>query len=80
MIDIVSPHIKPRPVLTSERPPSEPGAIGLWVCRDLIFTTKVRETAEALGDRILVASDESLAIALIGMRHSRATGIRDQAL
>jgi hypothetical protein len=59
------PRHEPQPVPTPEPSSAEPGLTGLLLCRDLIFTTKVKGTAEALGYRILVASDQSLAVSLI---------------
>jgi CheY-like chemotaxis protein len=44
---------------------SVPAPAGLLLCRDLIFTSKVKGTAEALGYRILVTSDQSAALSLI---------------
>jgi hypothetical protein len=65
------PHIEPQLVPGAELspPPTEP--TGLLLCRDLIFTTKVKGTAEALRYRIVVASDQSLAISLIEKWHPR---------
>ncbi len=44
---------------------TEAAAIGLLLSRDLIFTTKVNQTAAALGYRVLSAGDTSLARSLI---------------
>jgi hypothetical protein len=41
------------------------------LCRDLIFTTKVKETAASLGFQMLVASDELLAKSLIETQRPR---------
>ena len=65
------PRTEPQPVPTPDPSSSEPRPTGLLLCRDLIFTTKVRGTAEALGYRILVASDESLVTSLIERWHPR---------
>jgi hypothetical protein len=65
------PRQKSQPVPSSEPPLAEPGPIGLLLCRDLIFTTKVRGTAEELGYQILVASEESLVMSLIERWHPR---------
>jgi hypothetical protein len=53
------------PASASVFTPIEPGPLGLLLCRDLIFTTKVKGTAAALGYQILVASDLPLAKSLI---------------
>jgi hypothetical protein len=54
---------EPKPVLP---PTSAPfGLTGLLLCRDLIFTTKVKATAAELGYPILVASAESQAKLMI---------------
>lgn len=50
---------------------TEPAPAGLLLCRDLIFTSKVKGTAEALGYRILVTSDQSAALSLIEKWHPR---------
>jgi hypothetical protein len=63
--DMEAPRNESQPVRTPEPSPAEPGPIALLLCRDLIFTTKVKGTAEALSYRILVASDESLVASLI---------------
>jgi hypothetical protein len=39
--------------------------VGILLCRDLIFTTKMRGTADELGYRLLVVSNVSLARAMI---------------
>jgi hypothetical protein len=57
------PWSVPGPASPSTQP--EPGPLGLLLSRDLIFTTKIKQTAAALGYRILVASDTSLARSLI---------------
>jgi len=44
---------------------TDPESTGLLLCRDLIFTTKVKGTAVALGYRIQVAGDPLLARSLI---------------
>jgi CheY-like chemotaxis protein len=48
---------------------SEPA--GLLLSRDLIFTSKVTGTARALGHRVLVAGNASLASAMIEQWHPR---------
>jgi hypothetical protein len=48
---------------------------GLLLCRDLIFTTKVRGTAAALGYRIHVASDALLVRSLIETSRPRVVFI-----
>jgi len=48
---------------------------GLLLCRDLIFTTKVKETAAALGYRIQVAGDPLLAKSLIETSRPRVVFI-----
>jgi CheY-like chemotaxis protein len=48
---------------------SEPA--GLLLSRDLIFTSKVTGTARALGHRVLVAGNVSLASAMIEQWHPR---------
>jgi hypothetical protein len=45
--------------------PEESGATGLLLCRDLIFTSKITGTARALGCRLLVAGNRSLAMSMI---------------
>jgi len=65
------PRNEPQPVPSPDPPLAEPGPTGLLLCRDLIFTTKVRGTAEALSYRILVASDQSLVMSLIERWHPR---------
>jgi hypothetical protein len=62
---------EPQPVPSPEPPLAEPGLTGLLLSRDLIFTTKVRGTAEALSYRILVASEQSLVMSLIAKWHPR---------
>jgi hypothetical protein len=42
-----------------------PVPVGLLVCRDLIFTTKVKDTAGALGYRLLVSGDLASARSMI---------------
>jgi hypothetical protein len=69
--DMESPRIEPQPVPTPDPSSAAPGPTGLLLCRDLIFTTKVRGTAEALSYRILVASDASLVMSLIERWHPR---------
>jgi len=44
---------------------TDPGATGLLISRDLIFTTKVKGTAGALGYRLQVVGEPSLARSLI---------------
>jgi len=44
---------------------TDPESTGLLLCRDLIFTTKVKETAAALGYQIQVAGNPLLARSLI---------------
>jgi hypothetical protein len=67
--DMEAPRNEPQPVRTPEPSSAGPGPMGLLLCRDLIFTTKVKGTAEALGHRILVASNESLVMSLIEKWH-----------
>jgi hypothetical protein len=50
---------------SSKEVSSNCGGIGLLLCRDLIFTTKVQGTAQALGYRIEVISDVMRAQAAI---------------
>ena len=45
--------------------PTDQGRLGLLLSCDLIFTTKVKQTAAALGYSVLVASNTSLARSLI---------------
>jgi len=49
--------------------------VGLLVCRDLIFTTKVKETAGALGYRLLVSGDMTSANSTIKASQPRAVFI-----
>ena len=46
-------------------PATDPERPGILLSRDLIFTSKVTGTARALGHRVLVAGDVSLASAMI---------------
>src|SRR5262249_32532942 len=59
------PAPAPAPAPTVPPPAPEPGPVGILLCRDLIFTTKVRGTADELGYRLLVVSNVSLARAMI---------------
>ena len=54
---------------------SETHPTGLLLSRDLIFTTKVKGTAEALQYRLLVAGNQSLAVSLIETWHPRVVFI-----
>jgi DNA-binding NarL/FixJ family response regulator len=45
--------------------------LGLLLSRDLIFTSKVTDTARALGRRVVVASDRAQATTLIETRRPR---------
>jgi hypothetical protein len=56
---------EPDPASSSSPAGSPPAATGILLCRDLIFTTKVRNTAEELGYRVLVASNPTQARAMI---------------
>jgi len=60
-------HGEPLPVTIagSVSATTDPESTGLLLCRDLIFTTKVKGTAAALGYRIQVAGDPLLARSLI---------------
>ncbi len=49
----------------SDATSADPEATGLLISRDLIFTTKVKGTAAALGYRLQVAGEPSLARSLI---------------
>jgi hypothetical protein len=69
--DMQPPRHEPLPVPSPESPLAELGPTGLLLCHDLIFTTKIRGTAEALRYRILVASDESRVMSLIQRWHPR---------
>jgi hypothetical protein len=69
--DMESHRNEPQPVPTPDPSSAAPGPTGLLLCRDLIFTTKVKGTAQALRYRIVVASDQSLAISLIEKWHPR---------
>lgn len=52
--------------MPNENTPTEPEPpLGLLLCRDLIFTTKVRDTAAALGVRIEVVGREDRARAIL---------------
>jgi CheY-like chemotaxis protein len=44
---------------------------GLLLSRDLIFTSKVRGTASALGHRMIVAGDAGFALAMIAKWHPK---------
>jgi hypothetical protein len=52
-----------------------PDPVGLLVCRDLIFTTKVKDTARALGYRLLISSDMTAAKSMIEGAQPRAVFI-----
>jgi hypothetical protein len=52
-----------------------PVPVGLLVCRDLIFTTKVKDTAGALGYRLLVSVDLASARSMIEASRPRAVFI-----
>jgi DNA-binding NarL/FixJ family response regulator len=53
-------------------PSSSPeGPVGLLLSRDLIFTAKVTGTARALGTRVMVAGDMTLAATMIGQWRPR---------
>ena len=45
--------------------------VGLLLCRDLIFTSKVTGTASALGRKVLVAGNRALALAAIEQSHPK---------
>ena len=63
VMELLPGESKPAP--SAPLPRYDSGPTGLLLCRDLIFTTKVKGTAAELGYRMLVASDESLAKSLI---------------
>ncbi len=68
--------MEPRPDAVRPAPAaSETGPTGLLLSRDLIFTTKVRGTAEALEYRLLVAGNQSLAVSLIETWHPQVVFI-----
>jgi hypothetical protein len=69
--EMEDPRIEPRKARAPEPSSAEPGTVGLLLCRDLIFTTKIKGTAEALGYRLFVTSDDSLAQSLIEEWHPR---------
>src|SRR4051812_12672544 len=49
----------------SDPEPPLGGPAGLLLSRDLIFTTKITATARALGQRVMVAGDATLAASMI---------------
>jgi CheY-like chemotaxis protein len=61
------PINEPLRIPTPELSSADPSSTGLFLLlsRDLIFTTKVKGTAEALSYRIVVASERAQAVALI---------------
>jgi DNA-binding NtrC family response regulator len=60
----------PEPITASNQPVADAGKelTGLVLCRDLIFLSKIKGTAEALGYRIIVAGDVATAKAQIESR------------
>jgi hypothetical protein len=70
-----SHHGEPPETSVSRCSSTDPQAAGVLLCRDLIFTTKITQTAAALGYRILVAEDTSRARSLIETSRPRVVFI-----